>query len=149
MSENKTVAEQHAIIGNTVSERAFQRTTHPDADWFYHPVKLGLFIHYGISTVHGDLDISWGMMDNPARRAKGNGIVTPREYWALAEQFHPRKLSSRGMARRGKGCRLLLCGVHNTPPRRLFYVALRGQRLFDKKLHERTRPRRRICRRLP
>ena len=89
MSENKTVAEQHAIIGNTASGRVFTRTTHPDADWFYHPVKLGLFIHYGISTVHGDLDISWGMMNDPVRRAKGNGIVTPREYWALAEQFHP------------------------------------------------------------
>ena len=89
MSENKTVAEQHAIIGNTASERSFTRTTHPGADWFYHPVNLGLFIHYGISTVHGDLDISWGMMNDPVRRAKGNGIVTPREYWALAEQFHP------------------------------------------------------------
>lgn len=34
MSENKTVAEQHAIIGNTTSGRVFTRTTHPDADWF-------------------------------------------------------------------------------------------------------------------
>ena len=89
MKKNQTVAEQHEIIGNTVSHRAFPRTTHPGAAWFYHPVQLGLFIHYGISTVHGDLDISWGMMDNPERRAKGNGIVTPREYWALAERFHP------------------------------------------------------------
>ena len=89
MSEKQAVSEQHAIIGNTTSNRTFTRTTHPGADWFFHPVQLGLFIHYGISTVHGDLDISWGMMDNPARRAKGNGIVTPREYWALAEKFHP------------------------------------------------------------
>lgn len=89
MSKNENVSEQHAVIGNAVSERVFQRTTHSGADWFYHPVNLGLFIHYGISTVHGDLDISWGMMDNPVRRAKGNGIVTPREYWTLAEQFHP------------------------------------------------------------
>ncbi len=27
------------------------------------------------------------MMDNPVRRAKGNGILPPREYWSLAEKF--------------------------------------------------------------
>lgn len=89
MSENKTVGAQHAVIGNTESKQSFSRTTHPGADWFYHPVNLGLFIHYGISAVHGDLDISWGMMENPERRAKGNGILSPEEYWALAEKFNP------------------------------------------------------------
>ena len=92
MSQNKTVAEQHSIIGNTSAQSvAFERTSHPGAAWYYNPVNLGLFIHYGISAVHGDLDISWGMMDEPIRRAKGNGIVTPREYWALAEKFKPDK----------------------------------------------------------
>ena len=88
MSANNTVAEQHAIIGNESGKGiAFKRTSHPGAAWFFEPVQLGLFIHYGISTVHGDLDISWGMMENPERRRKGNGITTPREYWALAEKF--------------------------------------------------------------
>ena len=74
MSANKTVAEQHAIIGNIKGTGvAIERTAHPDAEWFFEPVLLGLFIHYGISAVHGDLDISWGMMENPARRKKGNG----------------------------------------------------------------------------
>ena len=92
MSNNKTVAAQHDIIGNTSAQgAAFERTAHPGAAWYYKPVNLGLFIHYGISAVHGDLDISWGMMDEPVRRAKGNGIVTPREYWALAEKFNPDK----------------------------------------------------------
>lgn len=92
MSKNKTVAEQHDIIGNTSAEGiAFERTKHAGAEWYYNPVNLGLFIHYGISAVHGDLDISWGMMDDPVRRAKGNGILTPREYWALAEKFNPDK----------------------------------------------------------
>lgn len=91
MSTNQIVAEQHAAIGNTTSQGiTIERTTHPEAQWFFNPVQLGLFIHYGISTVHGDLDISWGMMENPTRRAKGNGIATPREYWALAENFNPR-----------------------------------------------------------
>ena len=90
MSQNKTVAEQHSIIGNTNSSiSAFERNTHPGAKWFFEPVNLGLFIHFGISAVHGDLDISWGMMDEPIRRAKGNGILTPREYWELAKDFDP------------------------------------------------------------
>ncbi|MBQ8861688.1 MAG: alpha-L-fucosidase [Clostridia bacterium] len=92
MSTNKTVAAQHDIIGNASSSGGtFSRTTHPGAAWYYKPVNLGLFIHYGISAVHGDLDISWGMMDEPIRRAKGNGILTPREYWALAKDFNPDK----------------------------------------------------------
>ena len=90
MSTNQIVAQQHAEIGNaTANNIIFEKNKHPDAQWFFQPVQLGLFIHYGISSVHGDLDISWGMMENPIRRAKGNGIVTPREYWALAEKFNP------------------------------------------------------------
>ena len=90
MSTNQIVAEQHAEIGNIQAKNiTIDRTTHPDAQWFYQPVQLGLFIHYGISAVHGDLDISWGMMENPTRRTKGNGIVTPREYWNLAKNFNP------------------------------------------------------------
>lgn len=93
MSAIKLVAEQHEIIGNggNSKELEFKRTEHSGAKWFYQPVNLGLFIHYGISAVHGDLDISWGMMENPERRKKKNGIVTPREYWALAETFNPEK----------------------------------------------------------
>ncbi|MGN1095880.1 MAG: alpha-L-fucosidase [Eubacteriales bacterium] len=93
MSINKEVAEQHEIIGNTSSQVGFKKTTDPGTEWFFHPVNLGLFIHYGISTVHGDLDISWGMMDNPERRKKGNGILTPREYWDLAKKFNPDKFN--------------------------------------------------------
>ena len=91
MSAKQTVAEQHKIIGNVAGNTGvvIERNTHPGAEWFFEPVQLGLFIHYGISAVHGDLDISWGMMENPERRKKRNGIVTPREYWALADKFNP------------------------------------------------------------
>lgn len=90
MTKQTIVAEQHQEIGNSeTKDFRIERTTHPEAKWFFEPVRLGLFIHYGISAVHGDLDISWGMMENPVRRAKGNGIATPREYWALAERFQP------------------------------------------------------------
>lgn len=91
MSEAKTAAEQHGIIGYTSTGAPFAVTDDPGAKWFFEPVKLGLFIHFGISAVGGDIDISWGMMDNPERRKKGNGIVTPREYWAFAEKFSPDK----------------------------------------------------------
>ncbi len=90
MSENKIVSEQHMIIGNAdTSGMAFQRNTHEGAGWFFEPVQLGLFIHFGISAVAGDVDISWGMMDDPIRKAKGNGWLTPRDYWRLAEAFRP------------------------------------------------------------
>lgn len=91
MSRSNTAAGQHEIIGYTRSGMPFTRTTHPDAHWFFEPVQLGLFIHFGISTVGGDVDISWGMMDNPERKKKGNGFLTPRNYWTLAEKFNPEK----------------------------------------------------------
>lgn len=90
MSANKTVADQHAVIGNTAAaDKTFARTTHPGADWFYHPVQLGLFIHWGISTVATNHDISWSMMEHPENRRKGKGISNPRQYWAFAEKFQP------------------------------------------------------------
>ena len=89
MSENKIAADQHSVIGYSPSGKQIERNTHPDAQWFFHPTKLGLFIHFGISTVGGDCDISWSMWENPERRKKGNGIVTPAEYWDFAKQFNP------------------------------------------------------------
>ena len=68
------------------------RNGHPDAQWF-NAAPLGLFIHWGISAVHGTLDLSWGMIAN-----MGNGSkLTPRQYWELAkdfraEAFRPREL---------------------------------------------------------
>mgnify|MGYP002580898861 CR=1 FL=1 len=91
MSNNaRTAAEQHDIIGYKSSEKEFTRTDDAGAKWFFEKTNLGLFIHFGISAAGDDIDISWGMMDNPDRRAKGNGILTPREYWALAEKFDPK-----------------------------------------------------------
>ena len=91
MAEKTEAMAQHEIIGYTKTGVPFSRTENKDAKWFFEPTLLGLFIHFGISALHGDCDISWGMMDNPERRAKGNGYLTPREYWALAEKFDPKK----------------------------------------------------------
>jgi len=91
MDQMNEAASQHEIIGYTKSGVPFERTDHPNAKWFFEPTRLGLFVHFGISTVHGDCDISWGMMDNPERKAKGNGWLTPHDYWKQAEGFDPKK----------------------------------------------------------
>ncbi|MFA6293765.1 MAG: alpha-L-fucosidase [Victivallales bacterium] len=101
MSENEIVAEQHAAIGNvTKTDKSnYRRTEHPDAQWF--PGSLGLFIHWGISSVSGTGDLSWSMMCT----APGNRNVilekygpvalqqkfTPNAYWKQAESFNPDK----------------------------------------------------------
>ncbi len=83
---SKAAQEQHAFLGIKEEKANYQRTTHPDAQWFG-SAGLGLFVHWGISTVNGDVDISWGMIAN---LNWGNGhIITPAEYWKLAERFNP------------------------------------------------------------
>lgn len=70
---------------STSSRTSFQRTTHPDAQWFAN-AGLGLFIHYGLSSVDGRVDLSWGMMaDTPWD--KGAFKLTPEAYFKLAERF--------------------------------------------------------------
>ncbi|MCU0791732.1 MAG: alpha-L-fucosidase [Opitutaceae bacterium] len=80
-------ADRDALLAARMREKitsglAGERTTHPDAAWFGQ-CPLGLFIHWGIPSVRGDLDLSWAMIANLGRDAK----VTPREYWALADRF--------------------------------------------------------------
>jgi len=101
MSENEIVAEQHAAIGNVsnTSQPDYRRTEHPDAQWF--PGSLGLFIHWGISSVNGTGDLSWSMMQTPPGdrgvRASKWGLpsvqqqFTPNEYWKQSERFNPDK----------------------------------------------------------
>ena len=99
MSQNELVAQQHAIIGNPsdANVKTYTRTEHPDAQWF--GGTLGMFIHWGISTVQGTGDLSWSMMrptaDDRTIRATKWGLpsiqktFTPNEYWKQAENFKP------------------------------------------------------------
>lgn len=69
------------------AKASFQRTAHPDAQWFA-TAGLGLFIHYGLSSLDGRVDLSWGMMaDTPWD--KGAFKLTPDAYFKLAERFNP------------------------------------------------------------
>ena len=66
----------------------FRRTNHPDAQWFGE-AGFGLFIHWGISSAHGGVDLSWGMMDEKPWDPSNSHVITPNEYYQLAERFKP------------------------------------------------------------
>ncbi|WPJ95584.1 alpha-L-fucosidase [Coraliomargarita algicola] len=93
------VEAQHAIneITSFADEKAsYQRTSHPDAQWFPEAC-LGMFIHWGISSVDGIGDLSWGCYHTvPGAQQKNtevHGIYaahaqrTPVKYWEQAEKF--------------------------------------------------------------
>jgi alpha-L-fucosidase len=85
------VAAQHAALGLDGTRRSPSRhTTHSEAQWFG-SAGLGLFVHWGIACVHGDLDLSWSMIARTPwdASAGGKNKVTPEEYWKLAERFQP------------------------------------------------------------
>jgi alpha-L-fucosidase len=110
-SDTETVKDEHATIGvETGKSESPSHTLHPDAQW-YPDAGLGLFIHWGISSVKA-MNISWPMIPgrplaqrritDPAERERIiresdynlNGKapeVTPNEYWAMAKDFNPQK----------------------------------------------------------
>jgi alpha-L-fucosidase len=60
-SDVETVKDEHAIIGvDAVKDSQSPHTMHPDAQW-YPDAGLGLFIHWGISSVKA-MNISWPMI---------------------------------------------------------------------------------------
>jgi len=91
MASPKEAAAEHAIIGASAISKPFERNTHPDAQWFP-TAGLGLFLHWGISSVFGNTDISWGMMEDWFWDAPLPGYpkVTPRQYYEEGiAKFHP------------------------------------------------------------
>ena len=74
---NKELAEKNARLVHTA---------HPGAQW-YPEAGLGLFVHWGLASVHGSIDLSWGMMHGMGKGTK----ITPEEYFRLAERFQPDK----------------------------------------------------------
>lgn len=103
---DKQAKEEHSMI-NVKEEKNTGHSIHPDAQW-YPDAGLGLFIHWGLSSVK-NLDISWPMIPGRALAEKKidsveilrvvrekdfnmNGkppVITPNEYWAMARDFHP------------------------------------------------------------
>lgn len=99
-TQNEEVASQHALIGNRtcIPSGVFTRTEHPDAQWFAE-AGLGVFLHWGISSVSGECDLSWGMLRrDPATWSRRIAIeryglfnmsasIPPARYWAMARDF--------------------------------------------------------------
>jgi len=80
-------SDRNALLAARAKQRIVaglpgERTSHPDAQWFG-SASLGLFLHWGISSVHGDIDISWPMIANMG----GGTKLRPADYWKLADGF--------------------------------------------------------------
>ncbi len=60
----------------------------PGAQWFP-DAGLGLFIHWGLASVHASGDLSWGMLANKPWKDQ---TVTPNHYYAAANDWHPDKM---------------------------------------------------------
>ena len=107
-TDAETVKAEHAQIG--IEEKSAGHTRHPDAQWFP-DAGLGLFIHWGLSSVRAT-NISWPMIPGRALADKKNRIekpeererivresdynldgkppaVTPSAYWEMAKEFSP------------------------------------------------------------
>lgn len=101
-SQNDDAAtSQHQILGQAASgaeAHASIPNTHPNAQWFPE-VGFGLFIHFGISSAHGGIDMSWSMYAN---KSWEDGEVTPTEYWKLADRWNPTKFDAEEIAIKAK-----------------------------------------------
>lgn len=96
--QGEVQAQHEKVCITAISSKTsdYQRTRHPDAQW-YSQASLGLFFHWGISSVSGQGDLSWGMMKrergHAAKAAAQYGIyaaqtgMTPDAYWKQAEKF--------------------------------------------------------------
>jgi alpha-L-fucosidase len=102
-----TVKAEHGMIDIAEKGPAGSHSLHPGAQW-YPGAALGLFIHWGLSSVK-NLDASWPMIPGRALVDKKldsielarvvrekdynlNGkppLITPNEYWDMAKTFNP------------------------------------------------------------
>ncbi len=99
---NDAVANaQHTILGQNSAQAGVStsiRNTHPAAQWFPE-AGFGLFIHFGISSVHGGIDLSWAMYAN---KSWEDGEITPTEYWKLADRWNPERFDAEDIVKKAK-----------------------------------------------
>ena len=89
-NDSENVKHQHEVIGVQENANSHSHTRHPDAQWFP-AAGLGIFLHWGISSLNGDIDLSWGMIrDTPNNwHYLNTNKVVPSEYFAYADRFDP------------------------------------------------------------
>lgn len=83
-------ADQHRLIGVAASSQSSSTADQARTAWF-RQAGLGLFIHWGLASIPGNLDLSWGMIKNTPwdAGAKNKNKLAPNAYFALASQFKP------------------------------------------------------------
>lgn len=91
MSTDQASDLQHLALGMAPAGTGL-RASHPEAAWFPR-AGLGLFLHWGISSVHGGVDLSWGMIAGTPwdRGQHRHGKITPNAYYDLAGRFAPER----------------------------------------------------------
>lgn len=84
----KKVAEQ---IQKSLGWEAPRHTDRINSNHWFAKSGLGLFVHWGLASIPGNLDLSWGMMRNTTWDAELNNQnkLAPAAYYALAKQFNP------------------------------------------------------------
>ena len=86
----RQAADQHDVIGVAATQENASGPVGTPDHWFPQ-AGLGLFIHWGLASIPGNLDLSWGMMKNTPWDAsfQNSNKLTPAAYFALAKQFNP------------------------------------------------------------
>lgn len=79
-------AEEAFQLIDQIEPAPFQRTQHPDAQWFPE-AGMGLFMHWGIHSVAA-LNPSWAMIKN-CFWVKRDCPIATEDYYRLAEDFDP------------------------------------------------------------
>ncbi|MCT4589967.1 MAG: alpha-L-fucosidase [Carboxylicivirga sp.] len=112
------VNDQHSTIG-VKEKKNTGHTLHPDAQW-YPEAGLGLFLHWGISSVKA-MNISWPMIPGRALAKQkltaeereriirekdfnltGKIEITPNEYFSMAKDFNPKDYNPEKWAKAAK-----------------------------------------------
>ncbi|MEN6574982.1 MAG: alpha-L-fucosidase [Phycisphaerales bacterium] len=86
----RAASDQHGVIGVAAAQASDPEPVASRDPWFPQ-AGLGMFIHWGLASIPGNLDLSWGMMKNTPwdAGAQNRNKLTPAAYFALAEQFNP------------------------------------------------------------
>jgi len=90
VSDSRTATDQHAVIGAAATQEEPPISADSQDHWFPQ-AGLGMFVHWGLASIPGNLDLSWGMMKNTPwdAGAQNRNKLTPAAYFALAKQFNP------------------------------------------------------------
>lgn len=96
-AEGDAAAEQAKAL-NQEKQTANVSSDRADAQWFG-DAGFGLFIHWGMASVWGEGDLSWGMLKNKPWQ---DGEITPNGYYALRKKWNPDKLDFDSMLGKAK-----------------------------------------------